>query len=148
MNEPGLLDGIAFCATHGCPMIKIGENYRCVIEYVDAALGMQHVIDFVPGSPTVAARLVFDNGRSFPLICACCGGPFEIADGAAFREGAVGLYLVAVGYVPPEADEPEALELVLAPEAMLDTLPDEMSGSLPDGVEVLTVHVDSARGID
>ena len=148
MNGKGLLDNVLFCQEHGCPMVKIGEHYHCVIEYISGALGMQRIVDFVPGSPAGAARLVFANGRSLPLLCSCCGGPFEITDSVAFREGAIGLCLAALGYAPPEDGEPGYLELVLAPEAMLEALPDDMSGPLPGGVEVLAVHVDSACGLD
>jgi hypothetical protein len=143
----GLLDGLAWCAAHQCPMLRVGDDYVCVVEHTNALLGMQRVIDVVPGSQAEPARLVFDSGRSMPLICDCCGGPFVIADVAAFRQEAVGLHLVAVGYVPPAGDEPEALELVLAPEDMLGDLPDELADPLPDGVQLLAVHIESARGI-
>jgi hypothetical protein len=128
-------------------MIRIGDHYRCVVEHADDSLAMQRVTDFVPGSETEPARLVFDSGRSLPLLCVYCGGPLLIADWQAFRQGTVGLHLVAIGYAPPQGDEPDALEFILAPRDALDDLPDELVDPLPDGFHVLQVHIDSVRGI-
>jgi hypothetical protein len=73
---PGLLDGIAFCAEHGCPMIHASGDYVCVFEYVDAQVGGQAVRDLIPGTPDVPAKLVFADGHVMPLLCAHCGKGF------------------------------------------------------------------------
>jgi hypothetical protein len=64
-------------------------------------------------------------------------------DTATFHEGAVGLYLNALTYDPDGSGE--SIRFVFAP-----TLPsDELAGDeLPDGHQLLDVHLDSVRQIE
>ena len=143
----GLLDGLVQCEEHNCPMVRIGEDYCCVIGHTNACIGMERVTGLVdPESHGGPARLAFANGYSLPLLCPCCGQPLRIPDVAEFNQVVLGLYLCAVGYEPP-GDEPEALVLVLAPEDVLDTLPDELADPLPAGCQILPLHLDSVRGL-
>lgn len=147
MTNTGLLDGLVRCGYHQCPMIIIDDKYRCAIQYANDALGKQCIANVVPGSETEPTWLEFDNGRSLPLVCSCCGEPLQIADVELFRQEVIGLHLAAVGYVPPEDEYAEAFEFVFAPPDMLDDLPDELVGPLPEGLQALAVHVDSVQGI-
>ena len=141
----GLLDGLVHCEEHNCPMIRIGDDYFCVIGYTNACIGMERVTGlFDPELDGDPARLAFANGYTLPMLCPCCGEPLRIPDVAEFNRVARGLYLCAVGYDPP-GDEPEALVLVLVPEDVLDILPDEPSDLLPEGCQILPLHLDSVR---
>jgi hypothetical protein len=143
----GLLDGLARCGEHNCPMIRIGDDYCCVIGHTDDCIGMQRVTELVtPDSGTGSARLAFANGYILPLLCPCCGESLLITDAAAFNRIARGLYLCAIGYDPP-GEEPEALVIVLAPEDVLNLLPDNPFDPLPEGCQVLALHLDSVKGL-
>lgn len=145
MTDKALLEGLMQCEIHQCPMIRIEDAYACVVEYVNELLGTRSIADVIPGTATEPTVLEFDNGRSLPLLCACCGDPLQIADWELFCEQAIGLHLVAIGYMPPEQGQPDGLELVLAPADMLDDLPQEIVEPLPEGFQALQVHLDSVR---
>lgn len=147
MTDKELLDGLARCAVHQCPMIRIGDDHVCVVEYADEMLGMRSVADVTPGTATEPIVLEFDNGRSLPLLCACCGEPLQIKDADLLREEVVGLRLVAIGTLLAEGDQPDALEFILAPADMLDDLPQEIVQPLPERFRALALHLDSVRGI-
>ncbi len=68
-----LLDGRVMCSEHQCPMISIGENYCCVIEYANEMLGTQQGIGVIPGSDDTPTRLVFANSHTLPMLCPDCG---------------------------------------------------------------------------
>lgn len=141
----GLLDGRVTCGEHQCPMITVGENYCCVIEYTNDLIGAQQVTSVIPGLDETPTRLVFANGRALPLLCPDCGEPLQIKDGE-FADGVAGLYLFALAYVPPSGDTPEGgMELVFAPSLSSDGLPE---GELPEDSQSLLLHLDSVRGIE
>jgi hypothetical protein len=151
--QPGLLDGVLMCGEHNCPMIRIGDDYRCVIEYTDSMLGGETLDDFIPGSgDEQLITLVFSNGRTLPLLCACCGGPFRFRrkkDSNKFLKTLTRrrLRLYALAYIPVREDVPHGgLELVFVPrDSSAAGLGD--GGDLPDGSQLLQVHLDSIRGI-
>jgi hypothetical protein len=145
MTGKALLEGLMQCEIHRCPMIRIEDVYACVVEYADDALGMQGITEVVPGTETEPTVLEFDNGRSLPLLCVCCGEPLQIEDVDLFREVVIGMHLVAIGYMSPEQGQPDGLELILAPADMLDDLPQEIVEPLREGFQALQVHLDSVR---
>lgn len=142
----GLLDGVIRCSKHNCPMLRIGDDYCCVIGYTNDRIGKQQVMELVmPDSEDEPPRLVFANDYALPLLCPCCGEPLSITDPVTFNDIARGLHLLAVGYDPGEGDIREAFEIVLAPG---DTsLPDDPSAPLPDQCQVLALHLDSVKGL-
>jgi len=140
-----LLDGLVMCGEHNCPMIGIGEDYCCVIEYTDDLIGAQQVVDVIPGLDNAPTRLLFANGYSLPLLCPDCGEPFHIEDADEFLDSAVGLYLFALAYVPPSDEMPQGcMEFVFAPS--LDA--EGLGGELPEDSQSLFLHLDSVRGIE
>lgn len=147
MADKGLLDGIARCGVHDCPMIQIDDHYVCVVEYANSQLGMHQITHVVPGTGSDPTLLEFDNGLSLPLLCPCCGNPLHIGDFHALAVSAVGLYLVAIGSLPKDGELPDALEFVLAPDGMLENLPDEIVDPLPEGFQLLQLHTDCVRGL-
>lgn len=126
----GLLDGLVFCAEHGCPMIRVRGDDVCLFEYVDAHVGGQAVRDLIPGTADVPAMLVFADGHVMPLLCAHCGQGLHVTDADAALEVIAGQYLVALEY----DEEDKALVLVFSPD------PEDRE----DG-EAVPVHLDSAR---
>ena len=140
MENLGLLDGLLRCQEHDCPVIRVGDNYECVIERVDAHLGGKRVKDIVPGKRKTPLTLVFEDGHTLPLLCPHCGGALHAApeDEDQVLEQSAGLYLVGVAYVEPSA-EPEGIALAFAsdPDADLEDLETEL--------EELVLHLDSAR---
>jgi hypothetical protein len=150
------LDGLLMCEAHDCPMIRIGDYYECVIEYTNSMLGREAVTDVIPSSgDEQPITLVFSNGRTLPLTCPCCGGPFQFEskdDEEAFFAVLTQqrLRLYALGYVPESEDAPDGgLELVLVPGAsMAAGLPDDdVFDDVPEDSQVLFVHPNSVRGI-
>jgi hypothetical protein len=156
LNMPGLLDGLLMCEAHDCPMIRIGDYYECVIEYTNSMLGREAVTDVIPSSgDEQPITLVFSNGRTLPLTCPCCGGPFHFEDEDGSDEFLETLTrqrfrLYALGYVPESEEAPSGgLELVFVPEASLAAgLPeDDVFTDAPEDAQMLLVHLDSVRGI-
>ncbi len=139
-----LLDGLVTCGEHNCPMIDIGENYCCVIEYTNDLIGAQQVVDVIPALEDAPTRLVFANGYALPLLCPDCGEPLQIEDADEFLEGIAGLYLFALAFVPLSEDAPDGcMEFVFAP-----SLDESDEGELPEDSQSLMLHLDSVRGID
>lgn len=135
---------IAFCDEHKCPLIQIGDEYACVYEYTDDLIGGHKVVDAIPGDmtvdPPVAINLVFDNGRSLPLLCPCCGEAIVLdpnATGDQLLERVKDTYLVGLGY----DDEQNGL-------IMLFSYTPEADPNNSEGVLEIVVHFDSIRGIE
>ena len=142
---------LIFCDEHKCPMIQIGDEYVCVIEYVDALIGAHKVVDVIPGGltldPPVPISLIFDNGCSLPLLCPCCGGPITLDPKATgdqllkiedrLLEIAKDVYLVGLGY---DAEQ-NGLVLAFSPDPEADLNDSE-------AVVDIVVHFDSIRGIE
>lgn len=61
MRTAGSLDGLLRCSEHDCPMLRIGNQYECVIERVDAHLGGKRVKDILPGSQGTPFALINDK---------------------------------------------------------------------------------------
>jgi hypothetical protein len=140
MADQGLLDGILFCHDHECPMIRVGDNYECVIERVDGHLGGKRVKDIVPPGTKTPLTLVFEDGHTIPLFCPDCGGALHVApqDEDEVLSEISGCYLVGVAYVQA-GEEPEGLALAFARDPEAD--PDD-----PDALtDELVLHLDSAR---
>ncbi len=110
-----LLDGLLWCAEHGCPMIQIGNRYECVIERVDAHIGGKRVKDIIPDDQGIPFALVFEDGHTLPLLCPDCGRSLHVspANEEHVLNEASGLYLVGLSYVEPE-EEPWGLVLVFS----------------------------------
>ena len=103
----GLLDGLAFCSAHGCPMITVGDFYHCLFEYLDEQIGMRQITDILPGAGDAPATLVFENGKTLPLLCPHCGEPQHLDDADLFLRVAQGRYLFRMGWLEPQEDAPE-----------------------------------------
>jgi hypothetical protein len=140
MSRSGLLDGLLRCSEHDCPMIRVGDNYECVIERVDSHVGGKRVKDIVPDSAGIPFALVFEDAHTLPLLCPHCGRSLHVAlenEENALEEVA-GLYLVALAYVEP-GEDPEGLALVFARDPNADLEDPETS------TQEILVHLDSAR---
>jgi hypothetical protein len=68
--------GWPVCPSDGFPIITIEGESVCSVEYVDAIVGGQVVVD----ARTVDGYLylVCENGASLPLTCPCCGGTLHL----------------------------------------------------------------------
>lgn len=140
MSTSGLLDGLLRCSEHGCPMIRVGDNYECVIERVDAHLGGKRVKDILPGNRRTPFALVFEDGHTLPLLCPDCGRSLHVApenEEQALDE-ASGLFLVGLAYVAP-GEDPEGLALVFARDPDADVADPETP------TQEILLHLDSAR---
>ena len=140
MGASGLLNGLLRCQEHNCPMIRIEDNYECVIESVDAHLGGKRVKDIIPGKRGSPLTLVFEDGHTLPLLCRDCGGALHVAseDEDQVLEQSSGLYLVGVAYVE-SGEEHEGLALAFA------SRPDADPEDPEPEMEELLLHLDSAR---
>ena len=121
-------------------MIRIGENYECVIERVNAHLGGRCVKDIVPGRRGTPLTLVFEDHHTLPLLCPDCGGALLAAseDEDQVFEQSSGLYLVGVSYVEP-GEEPGAIALAFSADPDADPEDPETE------MEELLLHLDSVR---
>ncbi len=126
----GLLDGLLRCENDGMPMLRIGEYYRCVAEYLDSHIGGPEIT--ITDLITDPVTLIFSNGYSLPLICACCGRPMELNedDTTLALEQATGLSLLGIGW---SENAPNELALHLG-------TPDD-----EDDPGALVVHLNTAR---
>jgi hypothetical protein len=144
VEQRGMLDGLVWCQVHVCPMIRIGDNYECVVERMYAHLGGKRVKDIVPSSGKSPLTLVFEDGHTLPLLCPDCGGALHVApeDEEEVLDQAAGLYLVGVAYLKQGEDEPDAPEML----ALAFGLDPDVDPNDADAVEEeLLLHLDSAR---
>jgi hypothetical protein len=121
-------------------MIRIGENYECVIEWVDAHLGGKRIKDIVPGTRGTPLTLVFEDDHALPLLCPDCGGALHVApeDEDQVLEESSGLYLVGVAYVEP-GEEPEGITLAFSSDPDADPQDPETE------MQELLLHLDGVR---
>ena len=140
MGTSDLRDARLRCQEHDCPMIRVGDNYECVVERVDAHLGGKRVKDIVPGKRGTPLTLVFEDGHTLPLLCQDCGGALHAApeDEDQVLDESSGLYLVGIAYVEP-GEEPEAIALAFS------SYPDSDPEDPETEMEELVLHLDSAR---
>ncbi len=103
----GLLDGLAVCGDHGCPMITVGDAYYCLFEYVDEQIGLRRITDVRPGGGDAPATLVFENGKTLPLLCPHCGEPQHLDDADLFLQVAQGMCLFGMAWLDPREDAPD-----------------------------------------
>lgn len=86
-KEPRLLDGIAECHEHGCPMISVEQNgkddYMCLFEAVDELIGQQRITGVQVSGGSIRS-IQFGNGYQINPLCPCCGKP-EIQDSGALK---------------------------------------------------------------
>ena len=67
------------CETDGFPLVEIGGEMYCSVEYADSLVGGQKVIgvaDNADGDGTI--ELLFAAGWTMPLTCPCCGGALHL----------------------------------------------------------------------
>lgn len=138
-----MLEGRLRCSEHDCPIIRVGDDYCCLFEYVDGLVGGQRVVQVLAGGDDTPLTLVFENGRAMPLYCPDCGGPLQAHADEALEAlpAIVGWYLYALGYAAPTAEDSEYLELVLTPSQ------DEGGDGEPADQQSFCVHLRSAREI-
>jgi hypothetical protein len=64
------------CEADGFPLVEIGHDTYCSVEYADGLIGGQRVVGVAQEGEVV--RLLFAGGYSLPLTCPCCGGPLHL----------------------------------------------------------------------
>jgi hypothetical protein len=67
------------CENDGFPLVEIGGETYCSVEYADGLVGGQKVIgvaDNADGDGTI--ELLFSGGWTMPLTCPCCGGVLHL----------------------------------------------------------------------
>ncbi len=101
----GLLDGLAHCYEHDCPLIQINDEHVCLFEYVDGLISGQPITDVLPGDQQRPTRLVFSSGRTWPLSCAHCGAPAHFDDMDELLDQGTSLIRAALTYLKPDGDQ-------------------------------------------
>ncbi|MBI5034878.1 MAG: hypothetical protein HZB51_30505 [Chloroflexi bacterium] len=140
MQTDGSLDGLLRCSEHDCPMLRIGNQYECVIERVDAHLGGKRVKDILPDSQETPFELAFEDGHTLPLLCPDCGRSLHVShqnEDQVLNE-VTGLYLVGLAYVEPEEERP-GLALIFSRDPNADLENPTTS------TQEIVLHLDSAR---
>ncbi len=66
------------CDQDGFPLVKIGEELFCSVEYADGLIGGQKVLGVAMGERFI--ELLMANGYQIPLTCPCCGGELHLRD--------------------------------------------------------------------
>lgn len=67
------------CENDGFPLVEIGGETYCSVEYADGLVGGQKVLgvaESVSGDGTI--ELLFAGGWTLPLTCPCCGGALHL----------------------------------------------------------------------
>jgi len=108
-TQGGLLDGIIQCGEHGCPMIRIGDDYVCAFDQINHQVGLRAITDILLGSEAdqLPTRLVFEGGKTLPLLCPCCGEAQYLTDADLALDKVAGRILFAMKWIPPQQDAPE-----------------------------------------
>jgi hypothetical protein len=73
------LNRVETCESDGFPLVEIGGETYCSVEYADGLIGGQKVIgvaDNTNGDGTI--DLLFSGGWTMPLTCPCCGGALHL----------------------------------------------------------------------
>ena len=65
------------CQRDGFPLVEIGGETYCSVEYADGLIGGQKVIGIAEGDGG-QIDLLFANGQMMPLTCPCCGGALHL----------------------------------------------------------------------
>jgi hypothetical protein len=130
LEDSLLLNDIAKCQEHGCPMITVEQDgeksYMCLFEALDALIGQQRITRLKVSSKCIRS-IQFENGYQLIPLCPCCGEPGLQEGGVLLNKMLIGLDWRAV-----ESDEVyPALILRFA------KTPDAKS------IEELPVHFDS-----
>jgi hypothetical protein len=60
------------CVNDGFPLVVIGSETYCSVEYADGLIGGRKVIGVAGNGNRI--EILFDNGYLIPLTCPCCGG--------------------------------------------------------------------------
>ncbi len=74
-----LLSRTETCEQDGFPLVEIGNDTYCSVEYADGLIGGQKVIgvaESATGDGTI--ELLFASGWTMPLTCPCCGGALHL----------------------------------------------------------------------
>lgn len=67
------------CENDGFPLVEIGGETYCSVEYADGLVGGQKVIGVAGAtSGNGAIDLLFSGGWTMPLTCPCCGGALHL----------------------------------------------------------------------
>ena len=96
-------DSVPICAKDGFPKVKIAGRWQCAAEYLDRCIGGQRIVDLVKRKETV--YYVFESGHELPMLCFCCGTPYEYPDLEASRRKNVGRHLVSMIMEPGETED-------------------------------------------
>ncbi len=67
------------CENDGFPLVEIGGETYCSVEYADGLIGGQKVLGVAAsadGDGTI--ELLFAGGWTMPLTCPCCGGALHL----------------------------------------------------------------------
>lgn len=67
------------CEEDGFPLVEIGGETYCSVEYADGLVGGQKVIGVAESTNTDGViELLFSGGWTLPLTCPCCGGALHL----------------------------------------------------------------------
>ena len=67
------------CDRDGFPLVEIGGETYCSVEYADALAGGQRIVGVAEGGVGGFVELLLANGYVLPLTCPCCGGALHLA---------------------------------------------------------------------
>ena len=76
---PFVRQQIETCENDGFPLVEIGGELYCSVEYADGLVGGQKVVgvaESATGDGTI--ELLFAGGWKMPLTCPCCGGALHL----------------------------------------------------------------------
>ena len=96
-------NSVPICAKDGFPKVRIDGRWQCVAEYLDRCIGGQRIVDVVKREETV--YYVFESGHELPMLCFCCGTPYEYPDLEATRRENIGRHLVSMIMEPGETED-------------------------------------------
>ena len=96
-------EGVTICAKDGFTKVKIAGRWQCVAEYLDRCIGGQRIVDLIERKETV--YYVFESGHELPMLCFCCGMPYEYADLEASRRENVGRHLQSMIMEPGQTED-------------------------------------------
>lgn len=136
---------VMWCKEHNCPLVRVGDEYKCSLERVDAHLIGKRIQDIIPTSDKSPLTLVFHDGHTLPLLCPDCGGAYHTQtdeEEDKMLDELAGLYVIGVAYAEPGAvdtDSPEMMALALG------RTPDAHPADPDTIVEEIYVHLESVR---
>ena len=82
------------CPKHDMPILRLSGRPQCVQEYLEGCIVGKRIVDV--RIENKVGYYHFDDGHIMPLICGCCGNPYDADNIADSRDEMIGYTLLSL----------------------------------------------------